>query len=309
MTLAQSKIMTPGKGNDGMVLHLIVGCTAVGKTEYAVDFAERTNSEILSCDSLLVYKHVNIGAAKPTRQEMARIKHHCMDLVEPCEKFDVAKYIVAAKVAIDSALSSGKNVIVVGGSGFYLKSFYYPVIDEIVIPESVTNFVASAHATIGLEGIGSLLVEANGGRCPPIDMKNPRRVMASLGRCLASGKTFDQIHAEFARFGSENFPYARHTILFEREKEDLRSRVWARTKKMIGDGLIDEVKFLLSKYDNLTESVKNAIGYRETIDWLQNPTTEGELVDEISKNTMKLIKKQKTWFKNQIPVDEKILLR
>ncbi|MDR2603214.1 MAG: tRNA (adenosine(37)-N6)-dimethylallyltransferase MiaA [Puniceicoccales bacterium] len=290
-------------------LYVITGCTAVGKTDYAINFAIENNAEIVSCDSLLVYRHMDIGTAKPKPVDRKGIEHHCVDLVEPSEKFDVSMFVEAAKKAIDSIVSSRKNVVVVGGSGFYLKSFYHPVVDGIKIPRNVNDLVNSIYANFGFEKLVAMLISTNDGICPPIDMKNPRRVISALKRCLACGKTFDAVQSNFASLDSPFKQYQKHTILLERSQEDLRLRIWERTKKMLYGGLIDEVKFLLSNYNQLSDSAKNAIGYRETINWLQNSTTEDALVDKISQNTLKLVKKQKTWFKKQIPIDEKIILR
>jgi tRNA dimethylallyltransferase len=289
-------------------MHVITGCTAVGKTDYAMDFAGKNNGEIISCDSLLVYKHVDTGTAKPTEGERRGIKHHCMDLVDPCEKFDVSMFIDFARKAVTSIFSSGKTVVVVGGPGFYLQSFYNPVVDAIKIPGDVENFANEIYEAAGLDGIASMLVSANDGVCPQVDMKNPRRVMAALKRCLASGKTFDEVRMEFDSMNSPFAEYEKSTILLERGNGDLEFRIRKRAEKMVTSGLIDEVKFLLSNYESLGDSVKSAIGYRETMEWLKNPTAESNLIDEISRNTMKLVKKQKTWLRKYIPVDEKIFL-
>ncbi|MDR1413693.1 MAG: tRNA (adenosine(37)-N6)-dimethylallyltransferase MiaA [Puniceicoccales bacterium] len=290
-------------------LWLITGCTAVGKTDYALEFARENNGEIISCDSLLVYRHMNIGTAKPTPEEMKGIRHHCIDLIEPWENFDVAMFIAAAKEAADSIIERGKTAIVAGGSGFYLKSFYCPVVDEIKIPRNVESFVAEKYATAGLDGLLSMLISLNDGICPCIDVKNSRRVAAALKRCLASGKTFDKVMDDFRASSCPFADYQKHTILLERSREDLETRVRARTREMLARGLVGEVKFLLENYDNLNSSVRNAIGYRETIRWLQHPTSEKDLAEEISRNTMKLVKKQKTWLKKQIPMDEKFQLQ
>ncbi|MDR2628423.1 MAG: tRNA (adenosine(37)-N6)-dimethylallyltransferase MiaA [Puniceicoccales bacterium] len=290
-------------------LYVITGCTAVGKTDYAINFAIENNAEIVSCDSLLVYKHMDIGTAKPKPVDMRGIEHHCINLVEPSEKFDVSMFIEAAQIAINSIVSSKKNVVVVGGSGFYLKSFYRPVVDGIKIPRNVSDFVNSTYARSELEGLVTMLISINDGICPPIDIKNPRRVMSALKRCLACGKAFDDVQNNFISLDSPFKGYQKYTILLERDREDLKLRIWERTKKMLRMGLIDEVKFLLSNYERLGDSTKNAIGYRETINWLKSNTTEDALIDEISQNTLKLVKKQKTWFKTQIPIDEKIILR
>jgi tRNA dimethylallyltransferase len=290
-------------------LYVITGCTAVGKTDYAINFAIKNNAEIVSCDSLLVYKHMDIGTAKPKPKDRKGIEHHCIDLVEPSEKFDISMFIEAAKMAIDSTISSGKNVVVVGGSGFYLKSFYRPVIDGIKIPQKVSDLVNTTHARFGFGRLVAMLISANKGICPSIDIKNPRRVMAALKRCLSSGRTFDDIQNNFVSLDSPFKQYQKYTILLERDQEDLKLRIWERTKKMLDLGLIDEVKFLLSNYEQLSDSAKNAVGYRETIGWLKSSATKDALVNEIWQNILKLVKKQKTWFKKQIPIDEKIVLR
>jgi tRNA dimethylallyltransferase len=289
-------------------LTIITGCTAVGKTNYAVLFAKKNNSEIISCDSLLVYKHMNIGTAKPTEREMDGVKHHCINLVEPSEKFDVSKFIDCAKIAIDAITSAEKNVVIVGGSGFYLKSLYSPVIDCVKIPANIEFLVNETYKFAGLDGVVAALISANNGVCPSIDVKNPRRVVAALKRCLAAGKTFDDLQAEFCSIDSPFSGYRKRTILLCREKRDLEIRVRERVKKMIDAGLIAEVEFLLSNYENLTESAKNAIGYRETINWLKNSESQLALIDKITANTLKLIKKQKTWLKKYIPFDEKFFL-
>ncbi|MDR1413635.1 MAG: tRNA (adenosine(37)-N6)-dimethylallyltransferase MiaA [Puniceicoccales bacterium] len=295
-------------GSGGKKMWVITGCSAVGKTTYAIDFAKKNNGEVVSCDSILVYRRLNIGAAKPTAEEMAGVRHHCIDLVEPWEKFDVFMFIAAAKNAIDSIVERGKNIVVAGGSGFYLKSFFSPVVDEVKIPEDVEKFVAEKYAAAGLDGLLSALISVNDGVCPRIDVKNPRRVAAALKRCLASGKTVEDMIADFETSPLPFAEYRKHTILLERSRENLETRVRMRTKHMLSMGLIGEVKSLLENYKNLTDSVKNAIGYRETMRWLQNPTTEKDLADEISRNTMKLIKKQRTWLQKQIPIDEKVQL-
>ncbi|MDR1433075.1 MAG: tRNA (adenosine(37)-N6)-dimethylallyltransferase MiaA [Puniceicoccales bacterium] len=288
---------------------IVTGCSAVGKTDYAIDFAKKNNAEILSCDSILVYRHMNIGTAKPTAADMRSVRHHCIDLVDPCERFDVAMFIAAAKNAIREIEKSGKNVVVVGGPGFYLKAFFGPVIDGVKIGKDVNDFVNAKYETSGLDGVLSMLTSANGGVFPHIDVKNPRRIVSALKRCLASGKTLDAMRDDFEAAASPFAAYSKHTILLERPAENLAERVRKRAEKMLRDGLVEEVKFLLANYENLSAGAGNVIGYRETIRWLQNPTAEMDLIDAISRSTMKLIKKQGTWLKKHIPVDEIILLR
>jgi tRNA dimethylallyltransferase len=294
----------------GGTLYVITGCTAVGKTAYALDFARRHDGEIISCDSIAVYRHVDIGSAKPTAAERKEIKHHCLDLVDPSEDFDVSLFIAAAQGALGAVAKAGKAAVVVGGSGFYLKSFYQPVVDGVAIPPEVEKFVADVQTSSGLDGLVSMLISANDGLCPNVDIKNPRRVMAALKRSLASGRTPDAILGDF-RAQPPPFPgWRRHTILLEREWSSMEGRVRRRVGQMFADGLVAEVEFLLSAHGKLGNGVKNAIGYREIIHWLESGRKKSvpALVDDVVHSTMKLVKKQRTWFRTQIPVDERILL-
>jgi tRNA dimethylallyltransferase len=141
-----------------------------------------------------------------------------------------------------------------------------------------------------------------------MDMENPRRVAAALRRSLASGKTFDEISKDFSNGRPPFADYRKYVLLLDREMDDLKLRIRERAKNMVSSGLISEVERLLSTNGRLCPSAACAIGYRETIKWLKNPTTEEALADEIAGNTMKLVKKQRTWFKSQIPIDVRILL-
>jgi tRNA dimethylallyltransferase len=218
---------------------------------------------------------MDIGTAEPKLMNRKGIKHHCMDLVELSKKFDVSMFIEAAQKAIESIVSSRKNVVVVGGSGFSLKSFYHPVIDGIKIRRNVSDLVNSIYANSGFDGLITMIISAKDGICPPIDMTNPRRVMSAVKRCLACGKTFDEVQSNFASLDSP-FEYRKHTVLLERDREDLKPLIW--------------------------EGAKNAIGYRETINWIRSSTTEDALIDEISQNISKLVKKQKKHgSKNRFP--------
>src|SRR5262245_57692386 len=116
------------------VLHVLTGPTAVGKTEWALRWAEQRGAEIVSCDSLLFYRGMDIGTAKPTRDEQARVRHHLIDICDLTDRMDVTQFVTRAKAAVDEIRSRGRNVLVTGGSGFYLKAFLAPVADDIDVP-------------------------------------------------------------------------------------------------------------------------------------------------------------------------------
>ena len=291
----------------GKKLYVITGCTATGKTKYAIEFANKINAEIVSCDSLLVYKGMDIGTAKPTDDELEMVRHHALNLVTPDHNFDIAMYIECAREAINDILSRGKNVVIVGGSGLYLRGFYYSVVDDISINEEINMLVDDMYERYGLDHVVNELLKVNDGNCQDIDLKNPRRVLIALKRCLSSGKNIADLLDSFKKQGTCFDMFDKFTILLDLDKEEIYSRVVKRTERMLKNGLIDEVFVLLKRYKNLCNSAKNAIGYRETVSWLSHPTSEDDLKNKIISDTMKLVKKQRTWFRTQIPINAKYM--
>ncbi len=284
-------------------LYVITGCTASGKSSYAIELAKKVDAEIISCDSLLVYRDMNIGTAKPSYDMLNDVRHHCVDIISPVERFDVAQYISCARDAINDILSRKKNIIVCGGSGFYLKSFFHPVVDSVAVSNDIAREVDEMFEEKGLSGIVDKLISLNHGALPEIDMNNPRRVMSALKRCLASGKTLMEMQDDFQRQQCVFENYDKFTVMMDVSYDILEQRVRNRVHQMINDGLIEEVEGLCDRYGKLSSSATMAIGYRETLAWLKNKTTEQDLCDKISLHTMWLVKKQKTWLKKQVPID------
>jgi tRNA dimethylallyltransferase len=279
------------------VLHLLTGPTAVGKTEWALRWAEREGAEIVSCDSLLFYRGMDIGTAKPTAAERARVPHHLIDLCAIDERMDVTAYLARARQAVTEIERRGRAVLVTGGSGFYLKSFLAPVADAIGVPDETRATVAAMPPEEALARLRAL----NPGGLGTLDTANPRRVMRALERCLASGRELRELAAEFAR---QPAPFADHRIEvceLERAPADLASRIERRVQTMLRAGLIDEVRRLRSEGLERNPSAARAIGYREVLACLDGRLPESALAAEIAKNTRALVKKQRTWFRTQLP--------
>jgi tRNA dimethylallyltransferase len=284
------------------ILHVLTGCTAVGKTELALRWAEARGAEIVSCDSLLFYRGMDIGTAKPTKAELARVPHHLIDVRDVDEPVDVTYYVAEARAAVDGILQRGRSVLVTGGSGFYLKAFFGPVADDIAVPPEVREAVRARLAVEGLEGVRTELERLNPGGLGPLDVKNPRRVTRALERCLASGRTLADLQAEFA---ARPGPFADCEVrLCElvRPPEELDARIAARVGQMLENGLVDEVRGLLDRGLRTNPSAAGAIGYRETIAVLEGRLPTDALAAEIIRNTRGLVKKQRTWFRTQLPV-------
>ena len=123
------------------MIHVLTGCTAVGKTEWALRWAEAWGAEIVSCDSLLFYRGMDIGTAKPTAAELKRVPHHLIDILEPAERMNVARYVALARQAVNEIAGRGRPVLVTGGSGFYLKAFFAAVADDVAVSEEIRTAV------------------------------------------------------------------------------------------------------------------------------------------------------------------------
>ncbi|MGZ0657375.1 tRNA (adenosine(37)-N6)-dimethylallyltransferase MiaA [Coraliomargarita sp. W4R72] len=282
-------------------LHIITGPTAVGKTEYALSYAEAHDAEIVSCDASLIYRGMDIGTAKPSREELARVPHHLIDLNAVNEPYDIVAYVRDARAAVDDIFSRGKSVVVTGGSGFYLKSFFAPVIDIVKVSDGVRASVAALYEAQGLEGLLADLRARSPQGVGNLDVKNPRRVLRALERCIASGKDLPTLQAEFAARPEPYADCSKNYILLERDKENLKQRVARRAKLMLQNGLIEEVEALLKLGIKENPSAASAIGYRETIAFIDGEMQRKELLPAIVQNTQHLVKKQGTWFRTQIP--------
>ncbi len=282
-------------------LCVLTGCTASGKTEWALRWAERHNAEIVSCDSLLFYRGMDIGTAKPTAEERARVPHHLIDICAVTERMDVAHYVVNARRAVEDIMARGRQVLVTGGSGFYLKAFFAPVADNVEVPVELREAI---DAQLREEGVAALVAELerlNPAGLGALDVENPRRVVRALERCRAAGKTLAELATAFAQMPAPFADWEVQLTRIDRAPEALNWRIERRVEAMLRVGLIGEVEWLLTMglRDNL--SAAKAIGYRETIDFLEGRLSRAALAGAITQNTRALVKKQRTWFRTQLP--------
>ena len=280
-------------------LHVLTGPTAVGKTEAALRWAEQHDAEIISCDSVCVYRGMDIGSAKPTAEEQRRVRHHGLDLVDPSERYSVSQYVDMAREAIAAAHARGKRILVTGGSGFYLAAFFGPVTDELEIPQGITDEVRTLHR----QGLASLLLrlrEIEGQKLPEwLDAQNPIRVAKALERRLASGRTLDALRDEFL---TRRGPFADHAVTFElleRPDDELKARISARTRHMLEAGIIEEAERLLAMGLDPELTSSRAVGYRAVMDWLEGGkrVAHSGLAERINLDTWALVRKQRKWFR------------
>jgi tRNA dimethylallyltransferase len=291
---------------DAPRIYFVAGVTAVGKTAFSLDWAERECAEVLSCDALLFYRGMDVGTAKPTKLERDRVPHHGIDLCEPSDSFDVARYVDYAKSKVKEIHERGRPVLVVGGSGFYLKGFFEPVSDGLVIPEGIREKVELLEREEGLNGLLQQLRENSPGGLGGIDLMNPRRVARALERCLASGDSVTVLQQRFLEAPSPFDCYARHSCLLERESPDLEKRIRLRSARILNAGLVEETEHLLARGLVGNATACRAVGYREVLAMLDGSLPKDQLLETIIRSTLQLAAKQRKWFRNQFHPDVRL---
>lgn len=264
----------------------IIGSTASGKTGLSLDIAQKTNSIILSLDSLSVYKEIDIASAKPTKEERGDIVHFGIDEVYPNEEYDVIQFIDCYKKAKNYAQEHDKNLIIVGGTGFYLKA---------LIEGLSTGIDSSIKLDIAVSEAYELLYSLDKNYMSKIEKNDKYRIEKAYAIYKSSGQTPSQYFEQ-----NKKEPIAPDLKLFEIlwDREELRKRISLRTKQMINDGIIDEVIYLEKKYTRAPNCM-SSIGIIETLEYLDGKITKDQLEEKISINTAKLAKRQNTFNKGQ----------
>lgn len=283
-------IMTP-------TLYFLMGPTAVGKTDLSLEWAERMNAEILSCDSLLFYRGMDIGTAKPSLEERNRIRHHLIDVVEVNQPLNLPRFLELAEQAVNEIEVRGKTVLIAGGSGFYLHSFFQPLPQELPESEELRAELENLSNTHGLQGLLGELDRLHPEGTPGLDRQNPHRVFNALLRSHLLGKSWEEMRKDW-----ENRPWPlpdhrRKVVRLGRPDEEMFPRIEKRITQMIDQGLREEVERLRTRGIADNPTARTAIGYREI---LENPqASRQQLEEQIALHTRQLVRKQEKWFRNK----------
>jgi tRNA dimethylallyltransferase len=294
---------------------LILGTTASGKGKLAFDLAENLGGEIISIDSMKVYRRMDIGTAKPPKEARERIKYHLIDIVEPSESFSVAAFLDAATGAIEQIKSRNKPVIAVGGTALYIKALLYGLFEGPGTNEQIRSELRMRAETEGLSGLYQELTKIDPVAAQKIHQNDAKRIIRALEVYRLTGKSISSFQKQWAdsqtkddgrwtmdekRTTSDERRATKNdwTIIgLRREKTEENKRINARVKKMIADGLVDEVKSLLAEEKPLSKQASCAIGYAEIIEYLAGRKTLEEATELIKINTRRLAKGQRTWFR------------
>jgi tRNA dimethylallyltransferase len=271
----------------------IVGPTGIGKTGMALELAGRWGGEIISADSMQVYRHMDIGTAKPTPQERARIPHHLLDVVDPDEPFDVSRYIGLAHGVIDSLQRQGKSVFVVGGTGLYIRALLGGLIDGPGSDEVLRRELRQEMNNRGKAYLYERLRTRDPRAADRIDPHDGVRMIRALEVLELTGRSIVE-HQQEHRF--RDAPYAALRIGLRLDRGRLNDRIDRRAERMIADGLADEVRRLLDR--GWGESLKSmqSLGYRHMTDCLAGRQSLEQAVDLIKRDTRRYAKRQMTWF-------------
>jgi len=270
---------------------LLAGPTAAGKSAIALALAEKTGGEIITVDSMQVYRGLDIGTAKPTAEEQRRVPHHLLDVCNLNEAFDAAQFVRRAQAAVAEIQSRGRAPIFCGGTGLYFKAFLEGVGEA---PPADARLRAELEA-LPLEKLLEELRERDPVTHEKIDRKNPRRVVRAVEVIRLTGKPFSEQRAEWAIQNSKI--KIQNCFCFTRSPADLHQRINVRVDEMFRLGLVDETRHLLKHGLAENKFAMQAIGYRQVVEHLRGERGLAETIELVKIKTRQFAKRQLTWFR------------
>lgn len=273
---------------------VICGPTASGKTALSIKLAKKINGEIVSADSMQIYKDMDIGTAKVTIDEMEGIKHYLIDNVSPTTRYSVANFKKDALIAIKEILKKGKTPIIVGGTGLYVDSLVKGIdYDDTEIDLEYRNHLEEIAKTQGLHEMYEKAIQIDSVAMEKISENDKKRIFRVLEIYHSTGKTKTMQEIESKK---EENPYDYYVFAINMDRGKLYERINKRVDIMIEKGLVDEVKSLISKYDKLPTAIQG-LGYKEVVSYLNNEITYDEMIEKIKQESRHYAKRQLTWFK------------
>ena len=273
---------------------LILGVTGTGKGQLAFELAEAIGAEIISIDSMKVYRRMDIGTAKPPKEARERIRCHLIDVVEPSESFSVGLFLDSALSAIEQIKRHNKPIIAVGGTALYIKALLYGLFESPGTDERIRNQLRARAESEGLEQLYSELEKIDSVAAERIGPNDAKRIIRALEVYKITGEPISSLQQQW---NAGNMKHTWTIIGLRREKTNVSSRINSRVKKMLAAGLVDEVESLLAEDRSLSKQGRCAIGYAEIIDYLNGRISLEEATELIKRNTRRLAKNQRTWFK------------
>ena len=273
---------------------VIVGPTAVGKTYVSVELAKKLNTEIISADSMQIYRGMDVGTAKITEEEKQGINHYMIDIVDPDEDYSVSDFKRDAEKTIDRILLENKSPIIVGGSGLYVNSLIYSLdFGKAKSNETIRKYYTAYYKKHGKDALYEKLMKVDPESTEKIHKNNVKRVIRALEVFDLTGKKFSQLNTDIRK---ESDKYDCILIGLSMERKLLYNRINQRVDEMLSKGLLEEVRGLLDKGYSKNLVSMRGIGYKEIIDYIEGITDYEEAINILKRNTRRFAKRQFTWF-------------
>ena len=274
------------------LLVFVVGPTAIGKTSIAIDLATHFNTEIISCDSRQFYKEMNIGTAKPSPNEIKKIKHHLVGNISVNKDYNISEFTNDADDILRSILNKKNIAILVGGSGLYIESLIFGIDQIPEVSLDLRNKLNDDLKNNGIKFLQDWLKKIDPEILDKIDIKNPRRVIRALEICLTSKKKYSQIIDKTKKIPKYDFL----CIGLNRNRKKLYEAINKRVDNMVANGLVNEVKSL---YKFRKNNALNTIGYKEVFEYIEGNDSLENCIEKIKVNSRRYAKRQLTWFRSK----------
>ncbi len=271
------------------------GATAAGKTGIGIALARRLVAEIVSLDSMAIYRGMDIGTAKPTPEERAAVPHHLVDIVDPDQEYSVAQYVEDARRVVGEIRGRGREVLFVGGTPLYLKSLLRGLFDGPPADWRLREEIETELEQVGQEALHERLMQVDPVAAANIHPHDTRRLVRALEVYRATGEpiSHQQMQFEDGRPADEL-----RVFVLRRQRREQHRRIERRVEEMIDEGLVDEVRRLTAGGRELGRTARQAVGYREALDYLAGACNHGQMIARMQARTRRFAKRQGTWFRS-----------
>ena len=277
----------------------LTGPTASGKSRVALDLAERIDAEIISVDSMAVYRGMDIGTAKPTSDQRERVPHHLIDLVDPTSEYSVSQFVVDAHAKADEVRARGKKVLLVGGTPLYIKTLFCGM---FLGPPADWDFRAAVEADVAAFGMDSLrkrLEQVDPLSAFKILDGDVRRMTRALEVAKITGRPLSHWQNQFEQVQG---PTSCKCFALAWDRTQLHSRVNLRVDGMFRRGLLNEVKTLIAKFGAFGRTAAQAVGYKEPLEFLKGTVNEKDMVEQVKAHTRQFVRRQEIWFRSMTSI-------
>jgi len=272
----------------------LTGATASGKTRVGIELAKLLNAEIVSLDSMSVYREMNLGTAKPTNQQRAEVPHHLLDVVAPNVEYSLSQYVRDAHRVIGEIRSRGREVLFVGGTPLYLKALLRGVYPGPPADWEFRDQIEAELETVGIEALHARLEQVDPLAAAKLHPNDKRRIIRALEVYKQTGRPLSHEQTHF-----DDAPHTQcKAFVMAWQRPTLHRRIEARVERMFQMGLVEEVKALLDRYGDFSRTAAQAVGYREVIELLRNGQELPAIIEQVQARTRQFARRQETWFRN-----------